>query len=216
MNNYIYLIQEREFIKTNEPIYKIGKSKQDAMKRMNQYPKGSICLLHINCDDCDKTEKILIKLFKNKYKHKSNIGNEYFEGNSNNMMEDIFTCIKNIDCSNIGNEYFEGNSNNMMEDIFTCIKNIDCNNINSINKLNKQINFNTMNTIFEINSNNVYKCVICNKEYNSYMGAWKHKNNKHNEIKAEKINNKQCKYCNKEFSDRRNRWRHENTICKPK
>jgi hypothetical protein len=188
MNNYIYLIQEREFIKTNEPIYKIGKSKQDAMKRMNQYPKGSICLLHINCDDCDKTEKILIKLFKNKYKHKSNIGNEYFEGDSNNMMEDIFTYIKNI----------------------------ECNNINSINKLNKQINFNTMNTLFEINSNNVYKCVICTKEYNSYMGAWKHKNNKHNEIKAEKMNNKQCKYCNKEFSDRRSRWRHENTICKPK
>ena len=61
-----------------------------------------------------------------------------------------------------------------------------------------------------------YVCLLCEKEYNSYIGLWKHKKNKHNEIKKKNINNKQCKYCDKEFSDRRNRWRHENTICKPK
>ena len=35
--NYVYLIQEREFIKTNEKIYKLGKSKQEHNKRANQY-----------------------------------------------------------------------------------------------------------------------------------------------------------------------------------
>lgn len=30
---YIYLLQEREFIKTNENIYKIGKTKQENCKR---------------------------------------------------------------------------------------------------------------------------------------------------------------------------------------
>ena len=29
---YIYLIQEREFIKCKEPIYKIGKTKQECLK----------------------------------------------------------------------------------------------------------------------------------------------------------------------------------------
>ena len=59
-------------------------------------------------------------------------------------------------------------------------------------------------------------CLLCNKEYSSYMGLWKHKKTKHNEIEKKEINNKICKYCNKEFSDRRNRWRHEKTICKIK
>jgi hypothetical protein len=70
----------------------------------------------------------------------------------------------------------------------------------------------------------LFVCLICNKEYNSYMGLWKHKKTKHDEnkntikkeIEKKEINNKNCKYCNKEFSDRSNRWRHENTICKLK
>ena len=70
----------------------------------------------------------------------------------------------------------------------------------------------------------IYICLICNKEYNSYMGLWKHKKTKHDEnkkiikkeIEEKEINNKICKYCNKEFSDRSNKWRHENTICKLK
>jgi hypothetical protein len=59
-------------------------------------------------------------------------------------------------------------------------------------------------------------CLLCEKEYTSYMGLWKHKKTKHIENEKKEINNKTCKYCNKEFSDRRNRWRHENTICKLK
>ncbi len=65
----------------------------------------------------------------------------------------------------------------------------------------------------------LYICLICEKEYNSYMGLWKHKKIKHNEneeIVKKEINNKTCKYCNKEFTDRSNKWRHEKTICKLK
>jgi len=32
MTEYIYLLQTREFIKTNENIYKIGKTKQENLK----------------------------------------------------------------------------------------------------------------------------------------------------------------------------------------
>ena len=69
-----------------------------------------------------------------------------------------------------------------------------------------------------------FTCLICDKEYSSYMGLWKHKKIKHNQKeeiikpieKPIEINNKTCQYCNKEFSDRSNRWRHEKTICKLK
>lgn len=54
MTEYIYLLQEREFIRLNEPIYKIGKTK-------------TRLLLQIIYNDCDNSEKELIQLFKNKY-----------------------------------------------------------------------------------------------------------------------------------------------------
>ncbi len=37
----IYLIIEREFLKTDENIIKIGKTTQPLLKRYNSYPKGS-------------------------------------------------------------------------------------------------------------------------------------------------------------------------------
>ena len=45
MTNYIYLLQEREFIKTKENVYKIGMTKKENHKRFNQYPKGSIFVI---------------------------------------------------------------------------------------------------------------------------------------------------------------------------
>ena len=90
---YIYLLQEREFIKTKEDIYKIGKTKQSNDKRFKQYPKDSILLYQIICDNCDFIEKNLIKEFKNKFTHSKTIGNEYFKGNYKNMIDTIHTYI---------------------------------------------------------------------------------------------------------------------------
>ena len=103
--NYIYLLQEREFIKTNEQIYKIGKTKQINNKRLNQYPKGSILLFQIICDNCDYLEKYLINIFKKKYKHCIDIGNEYFEGFYKEMIEIIYQNIKNNEDNIENNEH---------------------------------------------------------------------------------------------------------------
>ena len=93
---YIYLLHEREFIRMNEPVYKIGKTKQDNHSRFFQYPKGSILLLQIICNDCGNNEKEIKKLFKDKYKQRKDYGNEYFEGDYNTMITDIFNItIKN-------------------------------------------------------------------------------------------------------------------------
>jgi hypothetical protein len=89
--NYIYIIQLREFI--GKDIYKIGRTKQENNKRMGQYTKGSILHLQTTCNDCIKSEKNLIKLFKEKYIHRNDLGNEYFEGNINHMKADIFSEI---------------------------------------------------------------------------------------------------------------------------
>ncbi len=93
--NYIYLLQEREFIKTKENIYKLGMTRKENLERFNQYPKGSILLFQMICNNCRDIEKILIKKFKDIFKHQKDIGNEYFEGNYNEMIDIIYSTIKN-------------------------------------------------------------------------------------------------------------------------
>jgi hypothetical protein len=96
ITHYIYLIQEREFIKTCEKIYKIGRTKQENSKRINHYPKQSILLLQIICDNCDQLEREIIKIFKHKYNRRKDIGNEYFEGDCEDMMKTIYYTRNNI------------------------------------------------------------------------------------------------------------------------
>jgi hypothetical protein len=92
-SNYIYLLKEREFIKTNEDIYKIGRTKKPNHQRFNQYPMGSILLFQMICDDCHHMEQHLIKLFKENFVLRKDYGNEYFEGDHRNMMQFIYTAI---------------------------------------------------------------------------------------------------------------------------
>jgi hypothetical protein len=83
---YIYLLQEREFIKTKENIYKIGKTTQLNHERFKCYPKGSKLLIQTICCNCHIFEKELIKLFKDKFIQRIDIGIEYFQGNYMDMI----------------------------------------------------------------------------------------------------------------------------------
>jgi len=127
--DYIYLLQEREFITSKQNIYKIGKTKQNNLNRFSQYPKGSILLFQIICNDCNITEKILIKLFDSKYIKRTDIGNEYFQGNFKNMISDIFYQI-NSDNNNDDNDNDDNNNNEKNN-------NNNNNNYNNYNNYNK-------------------------------------------------------------------------------
>jgi hypothetical protein len=94
MTNYIYLLQEREFIKTNEKIYKVGMTKKENFERFNQYPKGSVLLFQIICHDCKNMEVQVIKQFKEKFIQRKDIGSEYFEGNYKSMIDIIYSTVK--------------------------------------------------------------------------------------------------------------------------
>jgi len=90
---YIYLVQEREFIKTSEPIYKIGKTKKENLTRFKQYSKGSILLCQIISKDCDEDERELLGIFRNNYVPRRDIGSEYFEGDYTQMIQDIYETL---------------------------------------------------------------------------------------------------------------------------
>ena len=92
--NFIYLIIEKEYITNNEDIFKIGKTTQKRLKRFDKYKSGSILLSYNRCTDCHKSEKEIIKFFKIKYKQRLDIGLEYFEGNHEDMIDDIYSIIK--------------------------------------------------------------------------------------------------------------------------
>lgn len=94
VTHYVYIIHEREFINSGTQIYKIGKTKQRNRKRFRQYPKQSALLFQICCNDCDQIEKEIINAFKDKYKHRHDIGNEYFEGGFLDMRDTMYSILK--------------------------------------------------------------------------------------------------------------------------
>ena len=94
--DYIYIIHERTFVKTNANIYKIGKTK-NIKNRLNGYNKGSKLLFTIPCNDCSRMETIILNYLKsnNNYIQAKEYGNEYFICDLNILINDIHTLVKN-------------------------------------------------------------------------------------------------------------------------
>ena len=92
----LYLMHTREFIATNKPIMKLGRS-NNTENRTNQYPKGSRIMLMIACKNSIACEAYLINLFKTKFKQAKYYGTEYFEGNYRDMIKEICNYVNNLD-----------------------------------------------------------------------------------------------------------------------
>ncbi len=92
--NYVYLLQEREFTKTSEIIYKVGMTTKENHTRFNQYPKGSILIYQSMCANCRDVEKRVISIFKDIFTQRTDIGTEYFEGDYNQMINIIHWVIQ--------------------------------------------------------------------------------------------------------------------------
>ncbi len=99
---YIYIIHERTFVKTNSNIYKIGKTK-NIKNRLNGYSKGSKLLFTIPCINSTIMEKIILKHLKenSEYIQAKEYGNEYFICDLNNLMNDIYKIVKNKNLENV-------------------------------------------------------------------------------------------------------------------
>jgi len=88
-SEYVYLLQEREFIRLNEPTYKIGRSAQPLFRRLDQYPKGSRVLIAIQVSNSLAVENKMKTVFDIKYERKAEYGREYYNGDWKLMMSDI-------------------------------------------------------------------------------------------------------------------------------
>ena len=201
--NYIYLLQEREFTKTKENIYKVGMSQKENHKRFNQYPKGSILLFQMICNNCKNIEKCLIKIFKENFKLRNDIGNEYFEGDYKSMIDIIYSTIKNEkeEYENLKQTKEDNKEDNKVIEKTIFQEEIKYNKINKIIvtdyecgicqfkcsyksdwlrhlstlKHNVSVNENKVE-IIKNKKNDIFKC-ICGKIYSTNSGLWKHKKN---------------------------------------
>ena len=82
---YIYLLQEREFIRNKEDTYKIGHTTQKLLTRMSQYPKGSRIIYSSIVPNSKKSEINLLKLFNEEFTQNPEYGTEYFNGDPYEM-----------------------------------------------------------------------------------------------------------------------------------
>ena len=196
MIGYIYLLQEREFIKTKENIYKLGKTKQENLKRIQNYPNGTKLIIQLECENCDINEKNLIIIFKQKFIQRIDIGTEYFEGDKYEMISIIYNVVMDY------NKIVETDNKIVETD-------------NKIVETDNKI-FKTDNKIVEtdnkiVNSNIL--CHICNfttknkNEFEKHVRSKQHIDNLEN-IKNN-IDDNTCSKCFKSFSTKGNMNVHE-------
>ena len=91
---HIYFLREREFLKTNEEIYKIGKT-INIKNRMPSYPKDSRLYVCFYCpSDIDVVEKhLIVVLDRVCVRKRTDIGAEYFEGDVHDMIAAIIQYV---------------------------------------------------------------------------------------------------------------------------
>lgn len=88
-DNFIYLLKEREFVKSGENVYKLGKT-SNPKNRLSAYPKGSMILFLTVCNDCGIAEKELLSKFRSIFIQRLDIGREYFEGGKFDMLRILY------------------------------------------------------------------------------------------------------------------------------
>ena len=94
LNGTIYLLCEREFLNSENPVFKVGKT-TEMNKRMSKYPKGSHLLFCMTYDDIHEKEKRVLKMMEDNFTKRTDIGKEYFEGDHKLMINDIFKLFQN-------------------------------------------------------------------------------------------------------------------------
>jgi hypothetical protein len=88
---FLYLIIVREFLNAGAAVFKVGRT-GNFLKRMTQYPKQSATFAVLKVSDAQAAEKMLIEELIRCSVQRSDIGNEYFEGDMD-AIQDSFVDV---------------------------------------------------------------------------------------------------------------------------
>lgn len=90
---HLYLIREREFVRGDEAVFKIGKS-INLRGRMSSYPKASCMHVALYTKrDVHVLEKELIAHFDKTFVNRSDIGREYYQASSTRRVTGEFVAF---------------------------------------------------------------------------------------------------------------------------
>lgn len=100
---FVYIILRSEFLRENQHIYKIGCTKDNPPHlKLWKYPYGSLFIALYKVKSCDQIEKLFSDILKNtsNIKWRKDIGDEYFEGNLQlilNVFSQLYSSYKPSD-----------------------------------------------------------------------------------------------------------------------
>ena len=81
---FVYALVEREFVKTCEPVVKVGmSSKSNPADRLRGYPKGSFFIWVRHTPTPRQDEQLILATMRIWFKSRRDLGAEYFEGDQN-------------------------------------------------------------------------------------------------------------------------------------
>jgi hypothetical protein len=80
---FVYALVEREFVKTGEPVVKIGMSRKTPADRLRGYPKGSFFVWIRHTPTPVKDERLILETMRIWFRQRKDLGAEYFEGDQN-------------------------------------------------------------------------------------------------------------------------------------
>jgi DNA-directed RNA polymerase subunit RPC12/RpoP len=207
----LYLVHPYPCIIKKENIYKIGRS-NNLYKRISNYSNGSKCCIIIESLESKIDERSIIKIFNAKYKNIKFYGNEYFEGNRDDMIQTIKKYINNkynkprMICQSFNIMTYDKNNKRIKPNVRE-ITNLFCKSeletskicIKDVNQIDMDFIENTIDetkqydesTDIDDNTNKhiklYYDCNICSKKFNSPSHLKRHQNNK-TPCSATKIN----------------------------
>ena len=98
MNGYIYVVQIREFVKSDEDVYKVGRT-VDIMRRFKQYPKNSKLIAVFPTKDPVLHERLLLNGIAIRFQRRTDIGSEYFQCNMHVLIAHISKCILKLNAN---------------------------------------------------------------------------------------------------------------------
>ncbi len=101
----VYVVYTREFIGSNEEIYKIDITSERPGMRLREYPKGNVLKIHKKVNDSKQIEGIVLDQFAKKFIMRQDLGQEYFEGNFRDMEDELIKIVRDYEDKQVPSEY---------------------------------------------------------------------------------------------------------------
>ena len=86
---YLYVLQEREFLRSGEQVYKVGRTDRDVFDRFAEYSKGSMLLYceHVPLESVVRLEGEVLDVFRRRFRPRRDLGHESFAGPWEEMVD---------------------------------------------------------------------------------------------------------------------------------